>query len=229
MACRMTSTSARTDPNGSLTDLASSSAGGISKYSASRSGNGARSVIPQSVWCRMTRFQSPGRCVLALAAPTLPSIAIVRSVAGVIRPPTFLMMAASPLRSPGTWAGSTRGSTQPTTIMLPDGLMVRSALNSLAANSALRWIRSCGTVIDSSFGPASGAADVGPRGAADARAFSQHEGRHANKCRSAVDPDMTCSSAMARWFALESADAGFFDIAPHVFHYEKHFAAPPEQ
>jgi len=34
---------------------------------------------------------------------------------------------------------------------------------------------------------------------------------------------------MARWFALESADAGFFDIAPHVFHYEKHFAAPPEQ
>ena len=30
------------------------------------------------------------------------------------------------------------------------------------------------------------------------------------------------------WFALESADAGFIDTAPHVFRYEKHFAAPPE-
>ncbi len=34
---------------------------------------------------------------------------------------------------------------------------------------------------------------------------------------------------MARWFSLESADAGYFDTAPHVFRYEKHFAAPPEQ
>ncbi len=31
------------------------------------------------------------------------------------------------------------------------------------------------------------------------------------------------------WFALESADAGFIDTAPHVFRYEKHFAAPPER
>ncbi len=34
---------------------------------------------------------------------------------------------------------------------------------------------------------------------------------------------------MARWFALESADAGFFDAAPHVFRYTKHYDAPPEK
>ena len=34
---------------------------------------------------------------------------------------------------------------------------------------------------------------------------------------------------MTRWFALESADAGFLDSAPHVFRYEKHFVATPEQ
>jgi len=34
---------------------------------------------------------------------------------------------------------------------------------------------------------------------------------------------------MARWFALETADAGFFDSAPHVFTYVKHFDAPPER
>ena len=34
---------------------------------------------------------------------------------------------------------------------------------------------------------------------------------------------------MTRWFALESADAGFLRSAPHVFRYEKHFAATPEQ
>ena len=34
---------------------------------------------------------------------------------------------------------------------------------------------------------------------------------------------------MTRWFALESADAGFLGSAPHVFRYEKHFEATPEQ
>ncbi|GJF09764.1 polyketide cyclase [Mycolicibacterium cyprinidarum] len=34
---------------------------------------------------------------------------------------------------------------------------------------------------------------------------------------------------MTRWFALESADAGFFESAPHVFRYERHFDAPVEQ
>lgn len=34
---------------------------------------------------------------------------------------------------------------------------------------------------------------------------------------------------MTRWFALESADAGLFDSAPHVFRYEKHYAATPGQ
>lgn len=34
---------------------------------------------------------------------------------------------------------------------------------------------------------------------------------------------------MPRWFALEPADAGFFDSAPHVFRYEKHYDATPEQ
>jgi hypothetical protein len=28
---------------------------------------------------------------------------------------------------------------------------------------------------------------------------------------------------MARWFALESADGAYFDTAPHVFHYTKHY------
>jgi len=40
---------------------------------------------------------------------------------------------------------------------------------------------------------------------------------------------MTCSSAMARWFALEPADAAYFDTAPHVFRYTKHYDAPPER
>lgn len=34
---------------------------------------------------------------------------------------------------------------------------------------------------------------------------------------------------MTRWFSLEPADAGFFDTAPHVFRYEKHYDATPEQ
>jgi hypothetical protein len=34
---------------------------------------------------------------------------------------------------------------------------------------------------------------------------------------------------MTPWFAVESADAGFFDSAPHVFRYEKHYDAGPEQ
>ncbi|RDH78865.1 SRPBCC family protein [Mycolicibacterium moriokaense] len=32
---------------------------------------------------------------------------------------------------------------------------------------------------------------------------------------------------MARWYSLESADADFFASAPHVFTYQKRFAAPP--
>lgn len=32
---------------------------------------------------------------------------------------------------------------------------------------------------------------------------------------------------MTRWHALQSADADFFDSAPHVFTYQKRFAAPP--
>jgi len=34
---------------------------------------------------------------------------------------------------------------------------------------------------------------------------------------------------MARWYPLESADADFFESAPHVFTYQKRFAAPPAQ
>ncbi|WP_041781839.1 SRPBCC family protein [Mycolicibacterium chubuense] len=34
---------------------------------------------------------------------------------------------------------------------------------------------------------------------------------------------------MTRWFRLQSADAEFFDSAPHVFRYERHFAATPER
>jgi ligand-binding SRPBCC domain-containing protein len=34
---------------------------------------------------------------------------------------------------------------------------------------------------------------------------------------------------MARWFALESADAAYFGTAPHVFRYTKHYDAPPER
>lgn len=34
---------------------------------------------------------------------------------------------------------------------------------------------------------------------------------------------------MTRWFALESADAGFFDTAPYVFRFEKHYDASPAQ
>ena len=34
---------------------------------------------------------------------------------------------------------------------------------------------------------------------------------------------------MTRWHALEPADADFLASAPHVFRYQKRFAAPPEQ
>lgn len=34
---------------------------------------------------------------------------------------------------------------------------------------------------------------------------------------------------MPHWFSLKSADAGLFDTAPHVFRYQKHFAAPPDR
>ena len=34
---------------------------------------------------------------------------------------------------------------------------------------------------------------------------------------------------MARWYTLSPADAALFDTAPHVFRYEKHYAATPEQ
>lgn len=34
---------------------------------------------------------------------------------------------------------------------------------------------------------------------------------------------------MPRWFALEPADTEFFDSAPHVFRYEKHYDAGPAQ
>ncbi len=52
------------------------------EVSANRSGEAARSVIPQSVWCRITRFQVPGTRVAALAWPTLLSIAIVPPASG---------------------------------------------------------------------------------------------------------------------------------------------------
>jgi uncharacterized protein YndB with AHSA1/START domain len=34
---------------------------------------------------------------------------------------------------------------------------------------------------------------------------------------------------MARWYPLEPTDATFFGSAPHVFRYQKRFAATPEQ
>ena len=34
---------------------------------------------------------------------------------------------------------------------------------------------------------------------------------------------------MARWYPLEPADADFLNTAPHVFRYEKRYAATPEQ
>jgi ligand-binding SRPBCC domain-containing protein len=34
---------------------------------------------------------------------------------------------------------------------------------------------------------------------------------------------------MTRWHALEPTDAEFLVSAPYVFHYQKRFAAPPEQ
>jgi hypothetical protein len=34
---------------------------------------------------------------------------------------------------------------------------------------------------------------------------------------------------VTRWYPLEPADADFFESAPHVFSYQKRFAAPPER
>lgn len=34
---------------------------------------------------------------------------------------------------------------------------------------------------------------------------------------------------MPRWYPLEPVDAEFFTTAPHIFRYEKHYAASPEQ
>jgi Polyketide cyclase / dehydrase and lipid transport len=34
---------------------------------------------------------------------------------------------------------------------------------------------------------------------------------------------------MTRWYPLESADADLFTTAPHIYRYEKRFAAPPDK
>jgi hypothetical protein len=34
---------------------------------------------------------------------------------------------------------------------------------------------------------------------------------------------------MARWYPLEPADDDFIATAPHVFHYQRRFAAPPDK
>lgn len=39
----------------------------------------------------------------------------------------------------------------------------------------------------------------------------------------------TMLHVMTRWFSLKSADQEFFDSAPHVFRYERHFDATAEQ
>jgi Polyketide cyclase / dehydrase and lipid transport len=40
---------------------------------------------------------------------------------------------------------------------------------------------------------------------------------------------LACSLTMARWYPLESSDAGLFTSAPHVYRYETRYAAPPER
>jgi hypothetical protein len=69
------------------------------------------------------------------------NIAIVWSVAGVMRPPTLRITAASPGARPNMSNGSTRGSTQPMIIVLSDGMILSSAEKRLLAKASLRWVK----------------------------------------------------------------------------------------
>jgi hypothetical protein len=97
------------------------------------------------VVCRTMRFQPGTPSPLALA--TMRSIAIVWSVAGVIRPPTLRITAASPGARPNISTGSTRGSTQPMIMVFIDGMIFRSAEKRLLANASLRWVKVSITLI----------------------------------------------------------------------------------
>ena len=82
-----------------------------------------------------------------LVLATMRSIAIVWSVAGVMRPPTLRITAASPGVRPNISTGSTRGSTQPIIIVFSDGMIFRSAEKRLLAKASLRWVRASMTLM----------------------------------------------------------------------------------
>jgi hypothetical protein len=62
-------------------------------------------------------------------------------VAGVMRPPTLRITAASPGARPKMSNGSTRGSTQPMIIVFSDGMIFSSAEKRLLAKASLRWVK----------------------------------------------------------------------------------------
>src|SRR6266487_3062254 len=91
-------------------------------------------MMPQSVWCRITRCPLLG----GWPWPSRPSRAHERSVAGVIRPPLLRIATPSPSSSPSTSLGSTRESTQPSTCRVSLVGKGRPANAPVAANAALR-------------------------------------------------------------------------------------------
>src|SRR5580704_13980732 len=88
----------------------------------------------------------PG-AISPLALAMMRSIAIVWSVAGVIRPPTLRITAALPGARPNISTGSTRGSTQLMIMVFIDGIIFRPAEKRLLANASLRWVRVSITLI----------------------------------------------------------------------------------
>src|SRR4029453_18190875 len=103
-------------------------------------------MMPQSVWCRITRCPLLG----GWPWPSRPSRAHERSVAGVIRPPMLRITTPSPSSRPSTSLGSTRESTQPSTCRVSLVGKGRPANAPVAANAALRRTSSSEEMVMSS-------------------------------------------------------------------------------
>jgi hypothetical protein len=76
--------------------------------------------------------------LLPAARVTIGSSTSVSIKAALSRPPMLRMIAASPGCRPGMSKGSTRGSKQPTMMVLVDGMIFRAAEKPAMANAALR-------------------------------------------------------------------------------------------
>ena len=109
------------------------------------SGGSCRRVMPQSLCCMMIRSMTGAAYPTRSGKPAKQGE--LASTSGVTRPPTLRMTAASPVSRPSTCAGSTRGSTQPSTSVRSRGSIGSPGANRVRANSSLRSARVSTTVM----------------------------------------------------------------------------------